>query len=428
MIRTTACALLLGLALAALPAHAAGEAPTTTVLDVEGELATMNVTDRSNRPPVFPSRESIEMASEMPEGAPALPEGISGALYGTKQMIGRTVTFALGKSGEDVEGYDRLAADLDGDGTFADSEVLELPVRQRPLRDGGVVLQAQIPEITIESDGREYRLMCGYGYRVGTPVTLNVMPLWYLRGSVTVGDVACDVFVVDGDLDGDFDGGEDGWVLRATPEEGARTGTVSSFGLSRFDEKRFREGRLLELRPTEGLSLKLTVTPADAPDPASLKSHRERVEHEWMERFDKERDRFIEARGVDTSRPKAETPIDWNFVTFDEAKAMAKAAGKPLFVDVLAYWCVWCYRMDYYTYPDAEVAKLLNESFVPVKIIQEQDRAGDYARIREELGARGIPAMGIWTADGDLVRYIRGWKKPSEFVEELKAGLEGEGE
>jgi thiol:disulfide interchange protein len=141
-----------------------------------------------------------------------------------------------------------------------------------------------------------------------------------------------------------------------------------------------------------------------------------------MERFDQEREGFVAQRGLDTSRPLAKQPIDWKYVTFDEALELGRKTGKPVFIDVMAFWCVWCYRMDYYTYPDAEVAALLGGDFVPVKIIQEQDRAGDYDRLmKEKLEARGIPAMGVFRADGSVVHKIGGWKKPEEFIAELKA-------
>ena len=105
---------------------------------------------------------------------------------------------------------------------------------------------------------------------------------------------------------------------------------------------------------------------------------------------------------------------------------MSKQSGKPLFVDVMAFWCVWCYRMDYYTYPDREVADLLNNSFIPVKIIQEQDPAGDYSRVMDQkLKTKGIPAMGIFGGDGKLRHQIGGWEKPEDFVQDLKKGLTG---
>jgi hypothetical protein len=81
----------------------------------------------------------------------------------------------------------------------------------------------------------------------------------------------------------------------------------------------------------------------------------------------------------------------------------------------MAFWCVWCYRMDYYTYPDQEVADLLDTKFVPCKIIQEQAAPGEYDKMmKERLKAKGIPAMGVFDANGNLVHQIGGWKKPED--------------
>ena len=60
----------------------------------------------------------------------------------------------------------------------------------------------------------------------------------------------------------------------------------------------------------------------------------------------------------------------------------------------MAFWCVWCYRMDYYTYVDQEVADMLSTQFVPCKIVQEQDLAdapsyaAELGRLRGALGER----------------------------------------
>ena len=74
-------------------------------------------------------------------------------------------------------------------------------------------------------------------------------------------------------------------------------------------------------------------------------------------------------------------------------------------------------------YRDAEVARVLNNDFIAVKIIQEQDLVGDYDLVmKEKLAARGIPAMGIFDAAGKPVHTIGGWKKPEDFLKELEAG------
>ena len=138
-----------------------------------------------------------------------------------------------------------------------------------------------------------------------------------------------------------------------------------------------------------------------------------RVEHIWSDRFDKEREQFVADRKMDTKRAKAKTPVAWNYVSFDEAIALGKKANKPVFIDVMAFWCVWCYRMDYYTYCDAQVAEVRNTKFVPCKIIQEQAKAGDYDMLmKEKLKARGIP-------DRDSRRLIA-----TGFVEDVIAKLD----
>src|SRR5262249_34091357 len=162
------------------------------------------------------------------------------------------------------------------------------------------------------------------------------------------------------------------------------------------------DGKLIGVEIAAGNKAKVTLTPAGGPDPKDAAAHRARVEHIWKERFDKEREQFVKARGMDTKRPLAKDPVHWNFVaSFDDAIALGKKANKPVFLDVMAFWCVWCYRMDYYTYPDAEVAGLLNSAFVPCKMIQEQAGTGEYDKMmKEKLKARGIPAMGVFDGEG----------------------------
>ena len=173
-----------------------------------------------------------------------------------------------------------------------------------------------------------------------------------------------------------------------------------------------------------GNTVTATVTRAADPDPASEVRNRKRVEHIWIDRFNRGGEVFIAAQSIDTSRPRGKDPIQWNYVTFDEGLKMAKETGKMLYVDVMAFWCHWCYRLDYYTYPDDQVATLMNGNFIPVKFIHEQDRARDYGRIMGLLEARGVPAMGIFDGDGNLVHKIRGgWKKPEDFIKELETAI-----
>ncbi|MBS1681786.1 MAG: DUF255 domain-containing protein [Bacteroidetes bacterium] len=58
--------------------------------------------------------------------------------------------------------------------------------------------------------------------------------------------------------------------------------------------------------------------------------------------------------------------------TFEEAVEKSKTEKRKIFIDVYTDWCGWCKVMDKQTFPDPEIAKLLNEKFYPVKFDAEQ--------------------------------------------------------
>jgi hypothetical protein len=367
--------------------------------------------------PVMPPRESTMLSQERPDDFTAKFDLVD-PYFGTVKVGGREIRIILGARSSDSVGPDVAWIDLDADGNLSKSESIELTPEKNDQRN---TVNAKKEDLHFRLGGNDLPFNFTYMSYPGRGIYAIVAFDRYLEAEVTLGGETYRVAVIDYDSDGGFGGAKDLWTIVPADEEIQRP--QNAWGLSALDEHRVAGDHRFQLAVQSDDKVVVTAKPGSEPRPEDLASHRERVEHIWFERFDGERDGFIEAQSVDTGRPKADDAIRWNFVSFAKAQEMAKQEAKPLFVDVLAFWCVWCYRMDYYTYPDAEVARLLNESFVPVKIIQEQDPAGDYSPVMEKLGARGIPAMGIWTPDGELVKYISGWKKPSEFVADLQAAL-----
>ena len=68
--------------------------------------------------------------------------------------------------------------------------------------------------------------------------------------------------------------------------------------------------------------------------------------------------------------PVPEEKVQW--MTFEQAVDKSKTEKRKIFIDVYTDWCGWCKVMDRETFSDAEVAKLLNEKFYPVKFNAEQ--------------------------------------------------------
>jgi thioredoxin-related protein len=391
----------------------------------EGEWKTIDPKDRTTPPPVRPSTAKLDVEAQPPANAPKLPGSLTAQAAVSFELRGKTIHVILAKSTPDVSDVDRAAIDRNGDGTFANDEVETVTLNERNQRDGTTLAGHSIAleNVDLSREGATYLAYLMFYRPVDGAWSFTLYTLWYLEGTVALGDKQYIVNVVDNDQDGSFEGSEDLWLVRST-EPVKRS--ARAFAMSGPGEGRFFDGKRFVLKSVQGADVALEAADAEGPDPEDEAKARVRVEHMWAKRFDKEREDFVKRTSLDTSRARAKEPIRWRYITFAEAKELAAKEKKALFVDIMAFWCVWCYRMDYYTYIDAEVAKVLNEQFIAVKIIQEQDRAGDYKTVREELKARGIPAMGIWGPDGELRRMIGGWKKPEDFLTELRLGLETE--
>ncbi len=83
-------------------------------------------------------------------------------------------------------------------------------------------------------------------------------------------------------------------------------------------------------------------------------------------------------------------PIQWHEFG-DEAFAAARAANKPVLLDIGAVWCHWCHVMDRESYDDAEVAAIVNEHFVAVKVDRDE---------RPDIDSRYQAAVGALTGQG----------------------------
>jgi uncharacterized protein len=85
-------------------------------------------------------------------------------------------------------------------------------------------------------------------------------------------------------------------------------------------------------------------------------------------------------------------PVRWH-EWGEEAFATAKRENKPMLLDIGAVWCHWCHVMDRESYEDPEIAQILNERFIAVKV--DRDERPDIDS-RYQVAVSAISGQGGW--------------------------------
>jgi len=70
-------------------------------------------------------------------------------------------------------------------------------------------------------------------------------------------------------------------------------------------------------------------------------------------------------------RQHADNPVDW-YEWGEEAFAKARTENKPIFLSIGYSTCHWCHVMAHESFESAEIAALLNASFVAIKVDREE--------------------------------------------------------
>ena len=86
-----------------------------------------------------------------------------------------------------------------------------------------------------------------------------------------------------------------------------------------------------------------------------------------------------------------------------EAFAVARRENKPMLLDIGAVWCHWCHVMDRESYDDPEIAAIVNEHFVAMKVDRDErpDIDSRYqAAVQAVTGQGGWPLTAFLTPDG----------------------------
>jgi len=97
----------------------------------------------------------------------------------------------------------------------------------------------------------------------------------------------------------------------------------------------------------------------------------------------------------------AQNPVDW-YPWGEEAFKKAKAEDKPVFLSIGYATCHWCHVMAHESFEDQEVARILNDHFVSIKVDREERPDVDkiYMTVCQALTGQGGWPLSVFLTPG----------------------------
>ena len=108
-------------------------------------------------------------------------------------------------------------------------------------------------------------------------------------------------------------------------------------------------------------------------------------------------------------------PVDW-YPWGEEAFARAKAEDKPILLSVGYSACHWCHVMERESFEDSEIARLMNELFVNIKVDREERPDVDqiYMQAVQAMTGHGGWPMTVFLTPGGVPFYGGTYVPPVE--------------
>lgn len=117
----------------------------------------------------------------------------------------------------------------------------------------------------------------------------------------------------------------------------------------------------------------------------------------------------------------AYNPVDW-YPWSEEAFEKAKSENKPVFVSIGYSTCHWCHVMERESFENEEVAQILNEKFVSIKVDREErpDIDSIYMLVCQMMNGHGGWPLSVFLTP-DRVPFYTG----TYFPRESRYGMPG---
>lgn len=109
--------------------------------------------------------------------------------------------------------------------------------------------------------------------------------------------------------------------------------------------------------------------------------------------------------------------VQW--MSIEEGRARAEATNKPILYDFTANWCAPCHQLDREVFANADLARQINEHFVPIRVTDRQQEEGrnkpEVQALQQKYTVNGFPTLVFADANGAERARMEGFRGVREF-------------
>jgi thiol:disulfide interchange protein len=111
------------------------------------------------------------------------------------------------------------------------------------------------------------------------------------------------------------------------------------------------------------------------------------------------------------------------WVPLAQARVLSRERNIPILYDFTAEWCEPCHELERQVFNDADAARLINASYIPVRLVDRMNEEGENPpevdALQREFKVTGFPTLAFALPDQKKPSTLSGYQGYSETLEFL---------